>query len=240
MSLSNLHVAAVLSCLFNSCPNLHELRIQVHNSNFPPECCFCSAEKHKTMCLLWIWYQDKEHLNTTGNYWESQNPSQCLINHLRIIQICGVNLSESYWIGFVKFLLMNAYACEKITIQYASDSCSRKTVEQMLKTFLWASPHAILEVKSSAWRKKNAISIKVSSAISCLMLPFSAKVEITLFIDIPHMYLNIFCILVSRGLTKPPFASVIPQALLQEKNKHGCNLVFLPLFLVRMKLRLQN
>lgn len=150
VSLSNHQVATILSCLLNSCPNLCDLRIQVRENTtlflnvWLLLCCRIPNFLH------FEYDQDTEHLDTTGNYWESQNPSQCLINHLRTIQICGVNLHRSYWIGFVKFLLMNACVCEKITIQYASDSRSRILVEQKLKMFQWASPYAILEVKSSA------------------------------------------------------------------------------------------
>ncbi|ONK81616.1 uncharacterized protein A4U43_C01F31140 [Asparagus officinalis] len=118
ISLSNHQLATVLSCLLNSCPNLRELRIK-----------------------------DKEHLHTIGSYWEGQNPSWCLINNLRTIQICKVNLRQSYWMGFIKFLLMNACVCERITIQYYGDPCSKKLVEQKLKMIQWGSPQAILELK---------------------------------------------------------------------------------------------
>lgn len=118
VSLSNLQVATVLSCLLRSCPNLSELVIQ-----------------------------DKEQSDTIGSFWDSHCPSQSMLNCLRIIRIHGVNLNRSYWTGFVKFLLMNACACERITIHYFHDPWKKTVQEQKFSSFQWASPHAVLELK---------------------------------------------------------------------------------------------
>lgn len=152
ISLSNLQVSTVLSCLLNSCPNLHELRIQVCQDQLRFLLSILNiVPSHLTIIYsFWILFQDKEHLDTAGNYWESQNPSQCLVNYLQIVQISGVNLHRSYSMGFIKFLLMNASVCKRITIQYFSNSCSKALVEQKLKMFQWASPHAVLELKPQA------------------------------------------------------------------------------------------
>jgi len=155
MSLSNLQVATVLSCLLNSCPNLQELKILVcqdQTQSFNSEYCIYSSEQLISRAWsLFTFNQDKEHLDTTGSYWESQNSSRYLINNLRLVQICRVNLHRSYWMGFIKFLLMNACVCERITVQYSGDSCHKKLAEQKLKMFQWASPNAILELEPLSW-----------------------------------------------------------------------------------------
>lgn len=123
-SLGNLQMATIISCILHSCPNLEQLFLQ-----------------------------DKEHQNTAGNYWETQqsHPCVCLMNSLKIIQISRVNLHKSCcWVGLVGYLVMNARMCKRITVQYnddGDDHVDRSLIlEQRLNMLQWANPDAVLEL----------------------------------------------------------------------------------------------
>ncbi|XP_077250010.1 uncharacterized protein LOC143889622 [Tasmannia lanceolata] len=86
-------VAIFLSCLLRSCPNLQELSIEGFQ-------------------------EQKEFVEE--NYWERQGPSECSMHHLTTVRINMDCLCNCFGIGFMEFLLKNAYALKRMSIIYHS------------------------------------------------------------------------------------------------------------------------
>ncbi|XP_077227546.1 F-box/FBD/LRR-repeat protein At1g13570-like [Tasmannia lanceolata] len=121
----------LLSCLLGSCPHLQDLVIQAFMFD-PSSHCFGSP-RHYSSCV-------------GLDYWEKQRPSECLMYHLRTVQIDWCDLCCDYEIGFVKYLLMNAHVLKRMSIVHSGVSGGKvrdATIELSLLTK--ASPFAVLE-----------------------------------------------------------------------------------------------
>ncbi|XP_077251525.1 uncharacterized protein LOC143890729 [Tasmannia lanceolata] len=130
-------LANFLSCLIRSCHNLQELNIII------------------TKGIL--------EENVDENFWERQGPSEGLMYHLTTVRInmdyrisrCGMDyLSSCYGIGFMEFLLKNAYSLKRMSISYCKSLKKQLEAEiSELSLLQRASPRAVLEFKTIGGRE---------------------------------------------------------------------------------------
>ncbi|XP_077231326.1 F-box/FBD/LRR-repeat protein At1g13570-like [Tasmannia lanceolata] len=113
----------LLSCLLRSCPHLKDFFIVIQEESYEPP-------KH---CV-------------ELDYWEKQKPSECLMYHLRTVEIHWLHLCRDYEIGFVKYLLMNAHVLKRLTIAPIIGSSDKlRDAAIGLSLLRKASPCAVLE-----------------------------------------------------------------------------------------------
>ncbi|XP_077251528.1 F-box/FBD/LRR-repeat protein At1g13570-like isoform X2 [Tasmannia lanceolata] len=116
-------VANFLSCLIRSCRNLQELNIIITKGIIQE--------------------------NVEENFWERQGPSEGLMYHLTTVWINMDYRISCYGIGFMEFLLKNAYSLKRMSINYCKSLKKQLEAEiSELSLLQRASPHAVLEFKT--------------------------------------------------------------------------------------------
>ena len=86
----------------------------------------------------------------TKYYWQNQRHLQCLMNHLKTIEMGVIDLSSENAIEFLKFLLMNSPVLIRMRLVYKEPfRCERKEKAAITDLLLFkrASPNALLEIK---------------------------------------------------------------------------------------------
>ncbi|XP_077249533.1 F-box/FBD/LRR-repeat protein At1g13570-like [Tasmannia lanceolata] len=125
VNLTDVSATSILSCLLRSCPCLEDLVIEI--SMFDPPSHFVELD-----------------------YWEKQRPSECLIYHLKKVQIDGVYPDCDYVMGFVKYLLMSAHVLKRMSISHYPH-LGEKAKDRLFEFLLLrkASPCAVVTIKPS-------------------------------------------------------------------------------------------
>ncbi|XP_077228169.1 F-box/LRR-repeat protein At3g26922-like [Tasmannia lanceolata] len=118
-------VERFLSCLLRSCSNLQELNIIITKGFF----------------------EEKGFVHET--YWERHEPFECLMYHLTTVRINMSYLNNCCGIGFMEFLLKNAYVLKRMSIIYYKGLKEQMEAEiSKLSLLQRASQHAVLEFKT--------------------------------------------------------------------------------------------
>ncbi|XP_017695900.1 F-box/FBD/LRR-repeat protein At1g13570-like [Phoenix dactylifera] len=124
MHFNGKYLASILVSLLNGSPNLQELTVEI----------------------------DKFHVYTEiveADYWDKQIPSECVQNRLKTATLIFYYRFVEDCIGFPKFLLMNACALEKMSINYTLKKKEKplfSRFQEELFSLQKASPDAVLEL----------------------------------------------------------------------------------------------
>ncbi|XP_077215943.1 putative FBD-associated F-box protein At5g44940 isoform X2 [Tasmannia lanceolata] len=114
-----------LSSLLRICPNLQELNIVITKGVF----------------------EEKGFVHET--FWERHGPFECLMHHLTTVRINMSYLNNCCGIGFMEFLLKNAYVLKRMCIIYYKSLKKQMKAEiSKLSLLQRASQHAVLEFKT--------------------------------------------------------------------------------------------
>ncbi|XP_077227854.1 F-box/FBD/LRR-repeat protein At1g13570-like isoform X2 [Tasmannia lanceolata] len=148
ISLLDANAVFLFSCLLRNCPHLQDLGLVIR--------CQDSMSGPPRHCVGF-------------DYWEKQKPLECLMHHLRTVQIHWLDLRCDYEIGFVNYLLMSAHVLERMSIgpRKWSREIGRDAARE-LSLVRKASPSAVLEVKDALnpWRSTTVTSSGASEGSS--------------------------------------------------------------------------